>query len=56
MKRSWDISEKPDFRSNFDLFGPVSAATRIFKKNPALSLFPFWPYGPYNFMQKIRKN
>ena len=23
MKRSWDISEKPDFRSNFDLLTPL---------------------------------
>ena len=37
MKRSGEISEKPDFRSNFDIFGtfgPVSMETRVFGNIP----------------------
>ena len=44
MKRSLRIF----FQDRFSV--PISAATRIFEKNPALSLF--CPYGNYNFMGK----
>ena len=49
----WRNFQKTRFSVRFWPFGPVSAATRIFEKNPALSLLS--PYGPITSCKKSEK-